>query len=438
MVRQIDIDIEKRYDFPVNIEIIYYRGIYLAIAVDTACWIVLENEYQLEFLNALREKSIKSALDGFSGDIKDAQWVLVQIEARQFCSKECVPFKEQVCMIYLTNKCNLRCPHCFLSAGIAKQSELTTSEIMELISNLVETGINDITFSGGEIATHPGLIKIVESAFNLGVSVRLLTNGVLWTEEMVNELAGKIASVQISIDGFSEEENSRIRGVGNFEKALNAVDLFMKAGVKTQIAITPYPDEALADKVSDFANFAKNVKANYHNSNHLKIVFTSGFMDGRDITLSKQQRDAYRDIMNNVIKEYLEEDAKDYPFILDHQQRKVMTNCSYGCLNISSDGDVYICSRSGLNPVANVRTNSIKEIMEISHQAAALSEINNLEPCRTCHLKYICGGGCRIDEFPSMKSGPYILDEVPSRKCDDSVKNEFYELMIRTNESIFQ
>lgn len=418
--------------------VIQYKGKHIVIAVDTACWIVLENESQVEFFNALKDKSIKLAIEEFKGDIKDAQWVLIQIEARQLCSNECVPFKEQVCMLYLTNRCNLRCPHCFLSAGTPKQSELTTDEITDLIGKLSENDIKEITFSGGEIATHPDLTQIVNYAFSKGVAVRLLTNGILWDEQMVAELAGKISSVQISIDGFSEEENSRMRGVGNFDKALNTVDLFMRKGVKTQIAMTPYPDETLKDKVSQYADFAKRLKAKYQNNTNLKIVFTSGFMDGRDITLSKQQRDSYRDTMNNVMAQYLEEDARDYPFILDHQHRKIMTNCSYGCLNIASNGDIFICSRSGLRPVANVRTHSMDQIMSISRQAAALSEINNLEPCRECHLKYICGGGCRIDEFPAMKKGPYKLDGIPTRVCNESVRNEFYDLMIRTNKLIFQ
>ena len=438
MIKQIEVDIDNKYDFPKNMEIIRHKEVYLVIAVDTACWIVLQNENQFNFFNALKGRTIRSAIEEFTGDINDAKSVLVQIEARQFCSTECIPFNEQVCMIYLTNKCNLRCPHCFLSAGLAKQAELSTEEIKDLIKKLSYFGIKEITLSGGEIALHKDLIEIIEFAYRNGISVRLLTNGVLWNERMVSDICNKVSSVQISIDGFSEQENAKMRGAGNFKKALNTVDLFMTKGVKTQIAITPYPDSSLRNKVLSYANFAKELKAKYKNSNQIKIVFTSGFMDGREITLTKDERDNYRDIMNSVTKEYLNEDARDYPFILDHQQRKIMTNCSYGCLNISSDGDVYICSRSGLKPVANIRTHSIEKIMDISRQAASLSEINNLEPCRDCHLKYICGGGCRIDEFPDMKTGPYKLDNRPKRVCDENVRKEFYDLMIRTNEQIFQ
>lgn len=438
MKKQISIDIKKRYDFPENIGIVRHGGVWLLIAVDTACWIVLNNQGQFDFYNLLRENTIEDALNIFNGDIQDAQWVLVQIEARSFCSTECVPFKEQVCMIYLTNECNLRCPHCFLSAGIKKDNELTTSEIKALLEEISGFGIEEVTFSGGEIATRPDLLQIIDFAHDCGLDIKLLTNGVMWTEEMVDSIANKIYSVQISIDGYSEEENSRIRGRGNFQKALDTVDFFMKRGVRTQIAVTPYPDNDLSDKVSQYADFAKSLKAKYDNSATLKIVFTSGFMDGRNISLSPTQRESYRDIMNNVMTEYLDEDARDYPFIIDHQQRRIMTNCSYGCLNISSDGNVFICSKSGLTPVANVRTHSISEIMAISKSASALSEIDNLKPCCDCYLKYICGGGCRVDEFPALKTGPYKLDYQPERKCDATVRNEFYDLMIRTNEQIFQ
>lgn len=438
MKKQIEIDIAKHYEFPQNMEIVYHKDVWLAIAVETGCWIVLHNQAEFDFFNLLRYNSIELALNKYMGDLQDAQRVLIQIEARQFCSSECVPFNEQTCMIYLTNKCNLRCPHCFISAGSAKNNELSTEELFKLLNNLAVYGVKEVTFSGGEISMQPDLLKIIENAYSNGLSVKLLTNGTLWTTKMIDAIADKIISVQISIDGYSEEENSRIRGPHNFKKALTTVDRFMKKGVRTQVAITPYPDKELESKVSYFANFAKALKAKYNNSPFLKIVFTSGFMDGRDITLTPQQRKSYRDIMNIVMKEYLDEDARDYPFIIDHQQRKIMTNCSYGCLNIGSDGNVYICSRSGLNPVANVRTHTMSEIMKISKMASDLSDINNLYPCSTCHLKYICGGGCRVDEFPDMKTGPYQLGKKPERKCNTEVRNEFYDLMIRTNEQIFQ
>ena len=438
MKRHVEIDVLQQYDFPEHIEIVKHKDVWLAIAVETACWIVLNNENQLRFFLQLREKTIEEALENFTGKFQDAQWVLVQIEARQFYSKECYPYRETNCMVYLTNECNMRCAHCFLSAGLAKKDELSTIEIKDFIKNIHANGIQSVTFSGGEIALRDDLIEIIQCASQLGLSIHLLTNGVLWTADMIDVVAPLIDSVQISIDGYSEEENARLRGRGNFQKALKVVDQFMRHDVKTQVAITPIPDDELILKVPLYAEFAKSLKAKYNNSAKLKIVFTSGFMDGRSISLTPQQREEYREIMNRVTKEYLNEDAKDYPFIIDHQERRLMTNCSYGSLNVASDGDIFICSRAGLTPIANLRTDSFVDIMQKARMASDLSEINNLLPCSKCHLKYICGGGCRVDEFPSMRTGPYTLKTTPIRKCDESIKEEFYDLMIRTNQQIFQ
>ena len=438
MKKQIKIDVHQKYEFPEHLEIVKHRDVWLVIAVETASWIVLDNEDQLNFFLLLKRNSIEKALDEFVGNLQNARWVLVQIEARQLCSKECHPYQETNCMVYLTNECNMRCAHCFLSAGIAKKNELSTREIKDFLKNIHSKGINSVTFSGGEIALREDLIEIIRYSFDLGLSVHLLTNGVLWTDKMITEVAPLIETVQISIDGYSEEENRRLRGRGNFQKALNVVDRFMEHNVKTQIAITPVPDEELKSKIPLYAEFAQSLKAKYNNSPNLKIVFTSGFMDGRSISLTPRQREEYKEIMNNVTKTYLNEDAKDYPFIIDHQERRVMTNCSYGSLNVASDGDIFICSRSGLKPIANLRTDNFDEIIRKARMAVDLSHINNLRPCSQCHLKYICGGGCRVDEFPSMKTGPYELKFRPERYCDESVKEEFYDLMIRTNQLIFK
>ena len=155
MKKKIHIDIDKKYNFPSNLKIVEYKDCFIIIAVDTACWIVLESKEQLNFFNLLLKYTIKEAIDIFNGSNKDIQKVLIQIEARELYSDFTVPFDEKTCMIYLTNKCNLRYPHCFLSAGIEKENELTSSELRYVIDQLAKHNIKTITFSGGEIALHP-------------------------------------------------------------------------------------------------------------------------------------------------------------------------------------------------------------------------------------------------------------------------------------------
>lgn len=427
----------KKYVFPKNIAIVEFKGKHIVISVDTACWIILENKFQLDFFILLQQYSIKDALSRFDGDEDDAQWVVAQIEARRFDSMEIVKVNEHTCMIYLTSGCNMRCPHCFIYAGEAKANELSLEEVKTLLDNLKSARVNEITFSGGEIATRKDLLNIVEYAGCLNFKIQLMTNGSLWDEELIKKVSKNISSVQISIDGYSEDENAKVRGIGSFNKALECLGHFLNCGISVRLAITPFPSDDLEQKSVYYARFAKDLKNKYKDKD-LEVVFTSGIMDGRSLKLTEEERQKYRTIMESVSTMYYGEEAKDYPFILTHLSRKIMDNCTYGCLNISSVGDVYMCSKMGLRPVANIRKDPFEKIINLSKLANEASNVNNLEPCRDCCLKYICGGGCRVVEFEDFKYGPAIFNKIPRRPCSKEQKEEFYDLMIRTNEDIFQ
>lgn len=83
MQKSTSIDIKKRYKLP-NFKIIEFKNLYLVISPETANWIVLDNDEQLSFFKLLNKYSIEESLQNYSGELKNAQWVLTQLEARQF------------------------------------------------------------------------------------------------------------------------------------------------------------------------------------------------------------------------------------------------------------------------------------------------------------------------------------------------------------------
>lgn len=121
-----------------------------------------------------------------------------------------------------------------------------------------------------------------------------------------------------------------------------------------------------------------------------------------------------------------------------------MDNCGYGGITISSTGDIYCCNRiHELKSYANIRNNNFSEIMEMSNRVVNLSNINNLEPCNKCELKYICGGGCRIvnfNELISIKKKDIINEKHKfiRKACSEDIKKKYYNLMISTNERLFK
>jgi sulfatase maturation enzyme AslB (radical SAM superfamily) len=64
-----------------------------------------------------------------------------------------------------------------------------------------------------------------------------------------------------------------------------------------------------------------------------------------------------------------------------------------------------------------------------------------LSPCKDCELRYICGGGCRIDEFPDLVNRDSFenidFDKISQRECDSKVKDKFYDMLIRSNKYFY-
>ena len=437
--KTIEIDIKKKYIFPEIIRLIHYKSKIIVISVETACWIVLDNVNQLSFFNLLKTYTIQDAIELFKGSQADVQSVLIQIEARKFESKQVnrTPYKQL--QIYLTNQCNLRCPHCYMYANNARNNELSTDEIKYIFKEFHKSGGENVILTGGEISLRKDLIEIIKCANNIGLKIELLTNGTLWSDSDINTIAPLISRIQISIDGFSEENNSKVRGKGNFQKALETIDKFITKNTPVEIAITPLYNDNLKNEYIQYAHFGKFMKNKYRDYN-LKIKYTTSLLDGRDLNLSLSQKEEYRIIMNKVQELYYNEDITDYPFINSHKRRIIFDNCAFGCMNISSIGEVYACSViPKLQAIGNIRKEPFKEILEKLNRARNFSNINNLQPCKQCELKYICGGGCRIIFFNGFTDYEDTKINVsPERKCDENIKHEFYELMIRTNHFLFE
>lgn len=83
----------------------------------------------------------------------------------------------------VSNKCNFRCKHCFVNAGSKIQNELSEENKYKAIDNLVNLGVNKITFSGGEPLMEKNLFKYIKYAKSKNVAIGFLTNGLLLDEK---------------------------------------------------------------------------------------------------------------------------------------------------------------------------------------------------------------------------------------------------------------
>ena len=153
---------------------------------------------------------------------------------------------------------------------------------------------------------------------------------------------------------------------------------------------------------------------------------------GRKVNaLIKEKAKEYSDITNKLANSlYPNYSIKN--FINNMSKGQGMKNCGYGGISISSDGKFYICNRvEDLEPIAT-KNEDFEKIMKDANYYYEITSVDNVIPCRNCELKYICGGGCRIDEYYYRGNQNKIEKDKPLIKisCDDEYKNNIYKKLI--------
>lgn len=439
---ELELNPQKIYKMPTPIIVESVDSYYLVIARETANWILLRNKRQLEIFNTLSSgKSVLDLFNLFSTEVyEDIYAVLVELEAKQFENTVTQHPQEHGMYMYLTNRCNQTCRHCYMYAGKANASELSTEEIHDVLKSFSKSGGKVVTFTGGEATLHPGFVSIVSAAKKMGLKVGVLSNGLLWTQNLIDDVKNSIDEVQISIDGFDADSYKQVRGVDTFELALSSVDRLINAGIRVSVAVTPLV-ETLIEHESKYIAFAKGLLEKYSEKEFF-VKFNTELMEGRNVSPTEEENKKYRKVANRI-KTECSPFSSEEGFALDHVNNTVFNNCGYGGLSIASNGDVYFCnlilqcSRQG-----NVRTDSFESILSKSSKARSLSDVNNLIPCKDCALKYLCGGGCRVKNFKNLveikineQENGHFVREVP---CTKEQKEKIYRLMIASNHLFYR
>ena len=148
--------------------------------------------------------------------------------------------KKPVIVYNCTQRCNLRCVHCYShSTSQLGADELTTAEAIALFDDLADFGSPVILFSGGEPLLRPDLLELITAAVARGRRAVISTNGTLISRQVAQQLQQiKLSYVGVSLDGI-ESTHDAFRGVkGAFQQALAGIRHCQDAGIKVGLRFT--------------------------------------------------------------------------------------------------------------------------------------------------------------------------------------------------------
>ncbi len=319
------------------------------------------------------------------------------------------------CVWEVTLQCDLACRHCGSRAGHRRQDELTTAECLDLVRQMAELGVMEVTLIGGEAYLRDDWLDIVREIRRRGMSCTMTSGGRGITAELARAAreAG-LESVSISIDG-NEATHDRLRGVsGSYASAFRAMDYLREAGVRvstnTQINRLTMPE--LPQLLEDLA-------AHGGHSWQLQLTVPMGrAADEPQVLFQPYEMLELFPLLGQLKQRADELKVRLWPgnnigyfgpyesVLKGTLPRGHMASCGAGrsTLGIGADGAIKGCPSLPTEAWTggNIRDNSLKDIWE---RAAPLRYTRDRTVddlwgyCRTCYYADECRAGCTWTSF---------------------------------------
>jgi len=96
-----------------------------------------------------------------------------------------------VVWLEVTQRCNLHCEHCFMSASSLSgpsDSEMSTEKIFSLLDELKQQGVLSLVLTGGEPFVRSDFLEILDYAASLGFVTAVVTNGLRLTRSIIDRI----------------------------------------------------------------------------------------------------------------------------------------------------------------------------------------------------------------------------------------------------------
>ena len=132
----------------------------------------------------------------------------------------------------ITLVCNLSCGHCGSRAGKARQSELSTAEALDLVRQLAEVGIDEVTLIGGEAFLRKDWLILVKAIRDHGMDCGITTGAYgISAGHAKRMFEAGLQQVSISIDGL-EPTHDKLRGrPGSWQSCFRSMQVVSQAGI---------------------------------------------------------------------------------------------------------------------------------------------------------------------------------------------------------------
>ncbi len=316
----------------------------------------------------------------------------------------------------ITNRCNLLCDHCYMSADAhQKPEQLSDEESIALVRQMADVGVPLLFMSGGEPMMRSNFWEILGEARSHDMHVVVSTNATMINRDIAKRLKSSgIDWIATSLYGPAEFHDSLVGVPGTRDRVVETIKILREEGVR--VALKSAVSTDTWPHVKGLIETAKELDCGLI---YLCDLITSGRSEGEEdgrIT-AEQWRELADYVLADVLdpETNLEYDIGALPSVIPYmaeklieqgidvtkglERLKTVSACPVGKghMNINSEGGIMPCQFAQDWTIGNVRD------MTLTEAARALFEYDEQNAqgvCsdEECEYSRICRG-CRTKAF---------------------------------------
>jgi len=298
--------------------------------------------------------------------------------------------------LHLTNKCNLKCRHCYNQAG---EEVLESRHIFSLLDQL-KRGIRNrslrLDILGGEPLLRKDLLEIVSYA-RKKIKIRTIqvfTNATLIDDEMAGKM--KEAGVDIAVVPLHSHRPEIHDGItqcrGSWSKTVSGISSLVNSGISTYVFIIFMSSNS--DKIKEVEAFARGLGA--------KTIFFPYIKQHSCDDLHIHDKMKYRELLKYA---WENSDKHRSQMLSMIELRGKACPAFVNSITIKSDGTVTPCPFVDLN-LGNIKRNKLYSILHNGYKNEELINFLSVpDECRRCSCLELCGGGCKAYRFQTYHDG---------------------------------
>lgn len=353
----------------------------------------------------------------------------------------------------ITLKCNLACSHCGSRAGQARTDELSTAEALDMVRQLAEIGIGEVTLIGGEAFMRSDWLEIAQAITEAGMLCGLTTGGFGVSLETARRMkAAGIQTVSVSVDGGIPETHDRQRGKkGAWHSAFRTMSHLKEVGIyfgcNTQINRFSAPEfPVIYERIREAGARAWQIQL---------TVPMGNAADNADMLLQPYELLDVYPMLARVAQQAKRDGIEiqggnnigyygPYERLLRRgsDEWKFWQGCSAGLslIGIEADGKIKGCPSLPTTAYTggNIRDRPLTEIVEQTEELKFNLKAGTPEGtehlwgfCKTCEFAELCRGGCSWTAhvfFDRRGNNPYCHHRA-LKQAKQGIRERFYPVV---------